>query len=213
VSVNASAGFSVVTYTGTGANATVGHGLGVAPTLIISKSLSSSGWPVYTSTTGAGNVLFLHNTNASASNDAYSSTPSSSVFTVSYSSGSWTASTNQISYCFTPIAGYSAFGSYTGNGSADGPFVYTGFRPAFLLAKDSTNASTNWYMWDSLRGTYNANTALLFPNLSNAEDSLAIDLLSNGFKPRVAGSGLNTTNAVMIYMAFASNPFKYSLAR
>ena len=118
-----------------------------------------------------------------------------------------------VSYCFAEVAGYSAFGSYTGNGSTDGPFIFTGFRPAFLLVKRS-NASVNWYMFDNKRNTYNAVNLQLSPNLSNAESSdFAIDFLSNGFKLRIADSFVNGSGDPNIYMAFAEAPFKNSLAR
>jgi len=217
VSANTTSGFSIVTYTGNNSNSTIGHGLGVAPKMIIVKSRSAvEVWPVYhASLTSAAYILRLNTTAAEGNVPSTwnSTSPTSTVFSVGTSAGVNLSPDNYVAYCFAEVAGYSKIGSYTGNGSTDGPFVYTGFRPAFIITKDTTNSATNWYMWDSVRGTYNANTVLLFPNLSNAEDSLAIDFLSNGFKPRVAGSGLNTTNAVMIYMAFASNPFKYSLAR
>jgi hypothetical protein len=118
-----------------------------------------------------------------------------------------------VAYCFAPVAGYSAFGSYTGNGSADGPFVYTGFRPRYVLIKDSTQAF-NWIVLDTSRDPYNVSQNYLLPNSSAAEGSTTLlDILSNGFKYRVAGGAGNTTNDVIIYAAFAENPFKYSLAR
>jgi hypothetical protein len=118
-----------------------------------------------------------------------------------------------VAYCFAPVAGYSAFGSYTGNGSTDGPFIYTGFKPAFILIK-KTSATDNWYLLDNKRAGYNPATYLLYGNLSNAEyTGLLVDLLSNGFKPRDTDGGSNASGATYIYMALAENPFKYSLAR
>ena len=217
VSANPSAGFSVVTWNGTGAaSATIGHGLGAAPTMIIAKERNFAGdWFVYHISLGNTYIIRL---NTQANSNLYapmwnSTTPTSSVFSTAYLCST---SITYIAYCFAPIAGYSAFGSYTGNQSADGPFVYTGFRPAFLMTKDSTNGSTNWYIHDSARGTYNVNIGVLFPNATYVEEpppGLSVDFLSNGFKPRKAGDGFNTSGATHIYMAFAENPFKYSLGR
>ena len=221
-------GFSIVTYTGTGGNATVGHGLGVAPQLIFVKgrNTSTADWFVYTSTQAATKYLSLNLTAAVGTDTtAWNSTaPTSTVFSVggAYST-SWSAKT-YIAYCFTPIAGYSAMGSYTGNGSADGAFVYTGFRPAFILVKASSggsSASANWLILDNVRDTYNVTSSKLAPNLSTSENGGNIgdstqnnyDLLSNGFKARTTNGSSNENGTTYIYMAFASNPFKYSLAR
>ena len=121
-----------------------------------------------------------------------------------------------VAYCWTPIAGYSAFGSYTGNGNADGPFVYLGFRPKFVLYKDTANGSTNWELVDSARNTYNPEFTRLFPNASNADDNNVnpvMDFTANGFKIRTSAFGVNNNGNLHIYMAFAENPFKNSLAR
>ena len=122
---------------------------------------------------------------------------------------------NYVAYCFAEVEGYSKFGSYTGNGSADGPFVYTGFRPAFVLFKRS-DSTGNWYIFDVQRNTYNLTNLTLFPNLSGAESTETnniLDILSNGFKHRGIGGFSNASGGTYIYMAFASNPFKNSLAR
>ena len=218
VSVNASAGFSVVTYTGTGANATVGHGLGVAPQFIIVKQRSGTlTWRVYFVSIGNGNVLYLSATDASTAEATAwnSTTPTSSVFSVGTSNGTNQSAATYVAYCWTPIAGYSAFGSYTGNGSADGPFVYTGFRPRWIMIKRSDSAGNNWRIWDTARATYNAGLLALFPNVSDAEDSVTdtYDLVSNGFKLRTSGVGTNASGGTYVYAAFAENPFKNSLAR
>lgn len=218
VSANTTAGFSVVTYTGTGANATVGHGLGVAPSMIIVKNRTSAlNWIVYTATTGAGNVLFLDATNASTANTtAFNNTsPTSSVFSVGANNNTNQSTNNLVAYCFAPVAGYSAFGSYTGNGSTDGPFVYTGFRPRFIMVKRTDTAGNNWRIWDTSRATYNAGLPVLYPNTSDAEDSVTdtYDILSNGFKLRGSGAGANASGGTFIYAAFAENPFKISRAR
>ena len=219
VSVNASAGFSVVTFTGTGANGTVGHGLGVAPSMYIVKSRSAVGdWWVYHTSLGAGKAIFLSLTDAAATGAGYwnNTAPTSSVFTVGVAGGLNATGVTQLAYCWTPIAGYSAFGSYTGNGSADGPFVYTGFRPKWIMVK-RTDSANNWGIRDSVRNGYNQNTPVLFADLANAEYNIAgffeFDLVSNGFKVRNIGTGANTSGGTYIYMAFAETPFKNSLGR
>jgi hypothetical protein len=215
VSANTTAGFSVVTFTGTGANATVGHGLGVAPSMVITKNRGSAGaWTIgftysgFTWTTD----YFQFDTGAKRTDGAgtvFTTTPSSTVFSI----GSNFSSSNFVAYCFAAVAGYSAFGSYTGNGSADGPFVYTGFRPRFILIK-RTDTTGNWYIWDTSRDTYNVMTLELKPNLSTADDSNTdIDALSNGFKLRRGGVDQNASGGTYIYYAVAENPFKLSLAR
>ena len=222
VSAGAAQGFSVVTYTGTGANATVGHGLGVAPSMLIVKSKSnggaSYGWNVYHIATGNTGITQLNNVNAFYANSVYwnNTSPTSSVFSLGTAAEGNGSGSTYVAYCFAPIAGYSAFGSYTGNGSNDGPFVYLGFRPRFLLIKNSTTAGTNWEIWDTSRDVSNVLTNRLFPDSSSAESGgqNAYDFLSNGFKSRQAGStDSNQSGATIIYMAFAENPFKYSLAR
>ena len=216
VSVNASAGFSVVTFTEPASGVvTVGHGLGVAPSLIIAKARgTTSSWPVYHASVGNGAYLLLNATNATTTDaNAWNSTsPTSLVFSVGTS---FNGLGTMVAYCWTPIAGYSAFGSYTGNGSADGPFVYTGFRPKYLLIKSSSSAQS-WEIRDSTREPYNdGDRTVLWADLSNAEvvDAFPIDFLSNGFKARSAGSGTNSSGVTYIYMAFAENPFKNALAR
>jgi hypothetical protein len=210
VSVNASAGFSVVTYTGTGANATVGHGLGVAPSFIIVKNRSSAlAWPVYTSYYGKDAVLQLESTSGgiAAANYWGTANPTSSVFGVGTASQLNGSGNSLVAYCWTPIAGYSAFGSVSTNGAADNAFVYTGFLPRFVLLK-RTDSTSNWYIWDTARNTFNVFGNELYPNLSNAEASATdLDILSNGFKLRSA-----SFSGTWIYAAFATNPFKNSLA-
>jgi hypothetical protein len=216
VSANTTAGFSVVTYTGNGsASATVGHGLGVAPSLIIVKNRSAAGpsWAVYHVSIPTQYIV-LNITDAAQAGQWISSTAT----TISYSSlSTWTgtASATYVAYCWAPVAGYSAFGSYTGNGSADGPFVYTGFRPRFVLYKKYSAAGNDWRIWDSSRNTSNATTLGLYPDTAVAEDTSAgpIDILSNGFKLRTAGAGDNGSGDGFIYAAFAENPLKYSNAR
>ena len=120
-----------------------------------------------------------------------------------------------VAYCWAPIAGFSAFGSYTGNGSTDGPMVYTGFRPKFVMIKRSDSAGNNWRIWDTARAPYNAGLPVLYPNVSDVEDSITdtYDLLSNGFKLRTSGAGTNASGGTYVYACFSENPFKNSLAR
>jgi hypothetical protein len=218
VSANPTAGFSVVTYTGTGSAATIGHGLGVAPNMVIvkcrSNAISAPAWPVWHTAIPASNYLDLQTTIASstASSVWNSTLPTSSVFSVGTTSSCNSSGFTYVAYCWAPIAGYSAFGSYTGNNSNDGPFVFTNFKPKFVLIKSSTSAE-NWWLMDSARDSYNVASAYLNPNTSNAEASFAtMDFLSNGFKLRYNGAAVNQVQTY-IYMAFAEAPFKYSLAR
>jgi len=220
VRANTTAGFSIVTYTGTGVNATVGHGLGVAPSLIIIKMRSSPGdqWVVYHSALGANKTLRLDSTGAAGTTTVtwQNTSPSSTVFYIGNVSENNLNNANgkdYVAYCHAAVAGYSAFGSYTGNGSSDGPFVYTGFRPRWILIKNSS-ATASWYIYDAVRNTFNVVDKLLYPNLSNAEDTYTFgDMLSNGFKIRSTDSGMNSNGNTIIYAAFAESPFKYSLAR
>jgi hypothetical protein len=217
VSVNASAGFSVVTYTGTGANATVGHGLGVAPSFIVCKARSTTGsWQTYHSALTGTTGIFLDLTSASFASSVYwnNTNPTSSVFSIGTSSFVNVASQTQVAYCWTPIAGFSAFGSYTGNGSTDGPFIYLGFRPRWIMFKD-TGAASQWRIWDTARDPYNITTNALYANSSGTEQSADnyLDIVSNGFKIRSTNAGVNTSAGNYIYMAYAENPFKNALAR
>jgi hypothetical protein len=221
VSVNATAGFSIVSWTANGTNgATIGHGLGVAPAMMIFKERSASGnnWSVYHKSIGNTGRLFLDLTNAtSTSITAWNNTsPTSTVFTVGTSAALNTNGSTMIGYCWAEIAGFSKFGSYTGNGSTDGPFIYTGFRPKFIIMKNSS-AVFSWYNFDTARLGYNDRNDQLYPNLSNAEDSSSgnqtIDILSNGFKIRNSTGNNNGNGNTIIYAAFAENPFKNANAR
>ena len=210
VSVNASAGFSVVTYTGNGTNgATVGHGLGVAPAFFVVKTRGVTGnWQAYHSALTGTTAILLDSTGAAFASSAYwnNTNPTSSVFSLGTSSFVNVASQTQVAYCWTPIAGYSAFGSVSTNGAADNAFVYTGFLPRFVMLK-RTDSTSDWIIWDTARNTFNVMGNRLYPNLSNAETSVTdIDLLSNGFKLRSSGF-----SGTWIYAAFATAPFKNSL--
>jgi hypothetical protein len=219
VSANTTSGFSVVTYSGNSTSgATVGHGLGVAPSWIILKRRNGTeAWPVYHS--GMPSAAYYMRLNATDAQDTAASfmnntAPSSTVFTLGNGGFSNTSGSTYLAYCWAPVAGYSAFGSYTGNGSTDGPFVYLGFRPRFIMIK-RTNAAEDWNIWDSSRSPFNLASVMLRPNTANADDGTVagIDLLSNGFKWRNTWSGTNASGSTYIYMAFAENPFKYANAR
>jgi hypothetical protein len=211
VSVNQKAGFSIVSYaTGGLPNATVGHGLSQPPEIIIAKQRDANDiWLVLTNKIdGSVDYLVLNTTAAKA--DYASGALTSSTFTNPYA-----LSSDVIAYCFHSVDSYSKIGVYTGNGSSDGPFVYTGFRPAFVLMKD-TGSTEQWQMVDSARDTYNVVDSCLFPNSSGAEATAASihrDFLSNGFKVRTSDTSQNASGRTYIYMAFAEMPFKYSNAR
>lgn len=218
VSANTTAGFSIVTYTGTIANATVGHGLGIAPQMIIARNRTNIvDWIVYhVSLTSASYYMTLNQTNAQTNNSIFwqGVAPTSTVFSLGANS-SCNGTSSNVAYCFAPIAGYSAFGSYTGNGSTDGPFVYCGFRPRFVLVKrwDSTG---NWFIWDAARNTYNAVNNQLYPDSSSFEQQAdGLDFVSNGFKIRFSSTyaDRNASGGTYLYAAFAENPFNISRAR
>jgi hypothetical protein len=211
VSANTTSGFSVVTFTTDGTTKTVGHGLGVKPSLIIAKVRNGVGsWIVMTDIINGSMQYATLNSTAAFASIAYSA-PTSTVFQYNDNNGN-----TQVAYCFASIEGYSKIGTYTGNGSTDGPFIYTGMRPAYFLARNVTDGG-NWNLYDATRGPYNVDTPMLIPNSSATEYTGGIDLLSNGVKIRTddspAGSNVNQSGKTYIFMAFASNPFKYSLAR
>jgi hypothetical protein len=214
---NASAGFSIVTYTGNGtAGASVGHSLGVEPEFLVIKPRSTTGnWIVYSKELGNNKSLFLDLTLGSTTTTNFNNTtPSSTVFTVSSSGEVNGNGTTYVAYCFAPVEGYSAFGSYTGNNLTDGPFVYTGFRPKVIITK-AYGTTSSWGIWDTERDTYNASDATLYPQSNGGEETTGaypFDILSNGFKVRNTANFINATSGV-IYMAWAENPFKYARAR
>jgi hypothetical protein len=229
VSVNSTAGFSIVSYAGTVFYPqTIGHGLGVVPQFIIVKNRQrATNWAVYHVSVGNTKALYLNATDAAYADAGFwnNTSPSSTVFTGDNGVGYTTngAAENYVAYCWTPIAGYSAFGSYTGNGSADGPFIYTGFRPRFILTKSSSLAGGNWLIQDTARGTYNAvgnsgsPNSPLVANSSGTETNwngaFSMDILSNGFKMRTTAASLNQSAETYVYAAFAEAPFKYAGAR
>ena len=221
VSANTSAGFSVVTFTQPSASpwtATVGHGLGVAPSMIIYKDRSAvNNWLVYHSSLGATQYLYLSATNAAATgSNAFNNTaPTSTVFTTTAGSTFFgNSGATCVAYCFAPVAGYSAFGGFTANGvSGDGSFIYTGFLPRFILYK-RTDSTSSWFIHDTSRQGYNVQGPELYPDSSAVEATATrLDILSNGFKIRAAAAtNPNVSSATYIYACFASNPFKTSRA-
>ena len=212
VSVNTTSGFSIVKYVGNASQSqTVGHGLGVAPKLIIFKSLTSADdWSIcFPSVLGVDGRLTL---NTSAANSIGDNTfwnsvaPSSTLFSIGNNSRANASGQTIIAYCFAEKQGYSKMGSYTGNGNTNGTFVYTGFKPAYVIAK-RTDGTSNWNQFDNKRFGFNVKNPLLYPNLANAEaDDVFIDLLSNGFKWRTTNGDINASGGSYIYMAFAEAP-------
>jgi hypothetical protein len=222
VRANASAGFSVVTWTGNNtAGATIGHGLNAIPQFIVTfKRGGGREHAVWHGGLSSSGTLYLANTYAAATypNRFDVTGFTSSVFKIGSDPNTVNESDNYVAYCWAPLAGYSSFGSYTGNGSTDGPFVYTGFRPRWVMVKETTTgaATSHWVIKDSSRPNYNATSGNLYANLSNAEDSIStvdIDITSNGFKIRGTYGGINTNNSTHVYAAFAESPFQYSRAR
>jgi len=215
VSANATSGFSIVKYTGTGASATVGHGLGVTPAMMIIKNRDvSSAWNVYHQSLGLTGIypkyLQLNLTAAveAGGTGIYTAVPSSSLFSLGNYNVVNGSSNEMIAYCFAEKAGFSKFGSYVGNGNADGTFVYTGFKPAFIIWKNASTA-TQWILLDDKRLGYNPNNNSLFPNNTDTDadgSAISADLLSNGFKLRTTSEHDNESGSTFIYMAFAENP-------
>jgi len=214
-SVNTKSGFSIITYTGTGANATIAHGglTNLSNGMIIVKNRSSAtNWRVYHSAIGNTKVIFLSTTGGTDTSSQYwnNTSPTSTVFSVGSDDGINGNGNLMVAYCWAEIPGFSKFGSYTGNQSADGPTIITGFRPRWIMIK-STSSSTNWRIIDTERSKYNPGQEWLFPNSSNAEPAAErpVDILSNGFKIRVADGGdinYSSSSLTYIYAAFAETP-------
>ena len=210
VSVNTTAGFSIVKWTGTGSATTLGHGLGAVPKFWIIKNLDQvEDWRIYHNSLGNTKMLELNNTNAEASDISYwnNTSPTSSVMTVGSSNANNGSGRNMIAYCFAEKAGYSKFGSYEGNNNSDGTFIYTGFKPNFVITKN-IDATADWILFDDARKTpaYNGNLAnsYVYPSTNGAEGyntTTGFDLLSNGFKMRNTFASANAANTY-IYMAF-----------
>jgi hypothetical protein len=212
VQANTTAGFSIVTWTGSGtSNETVGHGLTTAPEAVILKPRTESrNWLIWFDALGDNDKAFLFNTETPADNRFGPNAPTSSVFGLYGNQGNRDGTTF-VAYAFHSVKGYSKFGSYTGNGNADGPFVYTGFKPAWVLFKNIEQAGGQWFIHDNKRETFNPSNSSLFAESSQAEtadnSALDIDFLSNGFKKRNTGSGANNSGIKYIYFAFAEHPF------
>jgi hypothetical protein len=218
VSANTTSGMSIVGFTGTGANATVGHGLDQKPEMFWVKNRDRSAqWSVYHKEIGATKFVEL-STSAGAASDTptFNNTePTATVFSVGTGNGTNASGEDLIACCFHSVDGFSKVGSYTGNGSSDGPFIYTGFKPKFIISK-RTDSSGDWHMYDAERDTYNVVYKAIWANYSSAE-YLAYnnvwDFLSNGFKARTSSVITNASGGTYIYMAFAETPFRYATAR
>ena len=216
VSANTTAKFSVVTYTGRVGGGSWGHGLGVEPKFIIFKRYTAGqNWFVFSKVTGSWRYFEgLNNTNASIDYSSSMSASSTIVTLPNLVEYNTDTGSNYLAYCFADVAGYSAFGGYIGNGSSNGPFIYTGFRPRFVLVKASST-SENWAISDTSRSPFNAANAFLRPDEASAETTgaMIMDFNSNGFKMRNSDTKSNGGGITYVYMAFAENPFKYALAR
>ena len=209
-SVSTTSGFSIIKWSGANATSTVAHGLGVAPKVILVKSLANTTtWMVQHAGIGNAKEIYLNNDSAAGNSTAWNSTsPTTTVFSVTGGAGDGVNhSGDYIGFCFAEVKGFSKFSSYVGNGNADGTFVYTGFKPAWVLAR-SISASRNWNMYDNKRPGYNGGDAPLFADLANDEsnDLGRIDFTSSGFKIRTSNLQLNTSGTTYIFMAFAENP-------
>lgn len=209
-SVSTTAGFSISKYTGTGSAGTIGHGLGAVPKMVLVKRTNTTGnWTMYHIGSGATKYLYLNQTaaEASASGIWNDTTPTSSVFSVGTDGEVNASGSTYVAYCFASVKGFSKFGVYYGDGSADGPFIYTGFKPGLIILKRVGNAGNNWNMIDSKRSPSNDVDKILFPSSNDAEVTTTVaDINSTGFKIRLTSSGWNHNQDKFIYMAFAEEP-------
>ena len=214
------AGMDIVSYTGNGANRTIAHNLGVAPKMIVVKARTTAGadqgWPIYHSSLANTQYILLNSTAAAATGADYwnSTTPTSSVFSVGTNVAVNALNDTYISYIFAEVEGFSKFGSYTGNGLADGPFVWCGFRPRWVMVK-RIDLANNWLNLDTARDTFNSSRYQLLPNVSDSEYTVVdtMDINSNGFKIRDTNASRNASGGTYIFAAFAESPFKYARAR
>ena len=216
VSVNTTSGFSIVTYTGTGSDATIGHGLNSAPEMIIQKNTDFAyNWYSWHKDIGIANYIELNTTSAAESTDSggdswNNTLPTSSVFSIGSDGGTNRSGDTHLAYCFHSVQGYSKFGSYVGNGSSDGSFCFTGMKPSFVMIKKTDSAGNYWHIYDNKRsssGGSNVINDVLYPNRSDAEYSEdRIDFVSNGFKIRNTNGDINTSGGNYIFMAFAEAP-------
>ena len=210
-SVNTTAGFSISQYEGTGSNATFGHGLGVAPQMVIVKNIDATqNWFIYHQGIGATKVIYLDLTNAqqTLSQGWNDTAPTSSVVSIGTEAGVNQSGSTHIAYCFAEKTGFSKFGSYTGNGNGDGSFIYTGFKPAYLIIR-RTDTTNNWHIHDNKRDPINQVKKYLLADTSGADTSdtnKGIDFVSNGFKLRTTHGSHNASGGTYIYMAFAEAP-------
>jgi hypothetical protein len=207
----------VVGYTSisTTVDETIGHGLSVAPEMVIVKNLDSAwNWDVYTAALTSGYDLKLNDTAAQTASRWSTTIPTASVVTLKYNY-EHTSTNDYIAYCFHSVEGYSKVGSYVGNGVVDGPFAYTGFRPAFFLVKNISTGGTMWRLYDDKRSPYNPASLILYPDTTSVGTSTGhpVDLDSSGVKIRGTFSEVNTNGNIYIYLAFAESPFKTSNAR
>ena len=209
VSANTTAGFSIVTYTGTGSAATVGHGLGSAPSVIIQKKTSASAtWLVKHPAIGTNGYIRLDSTAASATDSAIwnNADPTSTVFSIGTDSTINASGATSVAYCFAEKTGFSKFGSYTGNASTDGSFIYTGFAPAFIITK-ITSGVDSWFMYDNKRSPFNVRGKYLVADGTGTDSNAdAYDFLSNGFKVKSTATSFNGNGSTYVYMAFAEAP-------
>ena len=209
-SVSDTSGFSIVSWSGTGSNGTIKHGLSTVPKMIIVKSRShSKDWTVYHSTLGNTKWIELNAQTAeqSSSNRWNNTSPTSSVFTVATDSSVNASGYTYIAYCFAEKKGYSKISSYVGNGSTDGSTIFCGFKPAWILTKKSSGSGDSWNLLDTKRNTFNPGDKRITPDTSDAEATTTqYDILSNGFKARATTGAVNTSGATYIYMAFAESP-------
>ena len=210
-SANTTSGCSIITYTGNAtAGATIGHGLGIKPSMIIIKNLSTTqDWIVYTQSLTATKILYLNQTGAFNDNNVFfnDTEPTTSLITLGSNSSVNGSGNSHVAYCFSDVQGYSKQGSYIGNGHANGTFAYTGFKPAFILVKNTENGARNWQIYDSKRIGYNYNNYRIATNLPQTEESnLNIDIYSNGFKTLTTDADVNENAKTYIYMAFAEEP-------
>ena len=210
-SASTTSGFSISTYTGTGSAATIGHGLGVAPSVMIVKRKNSTGdWVMYHKSLGNGKNMRMNESGVEDTSSApwNATTPTSSVFSVGAFGETNGSSDTFVAYCMAEVQGFSKFNSYLGNASTDGTFVYTGFKPAWVMIKRSSTTGDNWLIHDSKRAGYNDGNKEIKADQTNAEgDSRLIDILSNGFKIIINDAKINASGDTYIYLAFAESPF------
>ena len=217
---NTTSGFSIVTYTGTGSAGTIKHGLSVAPSLVIIKNRSGASvpnWVIGQDISGFTGQLYFDTGAFSTNSGSFNNTaPTTSVVSIGTDSTVNQSTATYVMYCFANVEGFSRVGAYTGNGSTDGPLVYTGFKPAFLLIKSTGSSSNGWYIYDNKRLNFGTLVdGQVYANLANGDDdgNRDLDFLSNGFRPRLTDTNVNASGTTFVYLAFAEQPFKFSRAK